>query len=54
MTAPQITILVLFLIALLINANQHGKQKNEKYNFWKILFSVFVWILILHWGNFFK
>ncbi len=53
MTAPQITILVLFLIALLINANLHGKPKDEKYNFWKTLFSVFVWILILHWGRFF-
>jgi len=54
MTAPQITILVLFLIALLISANKHGKPKDQKYNFWYSLIAVFIWIIILYWGNFFK
>jgi hypothetical protein len=54
MTAPQITILAIFFIALLLSANLHGKPKEENHNFWRTLFNVFIWILILHWGNFFK
>jgi hypothetical protein len=53
MTAPQITLLVLFLIALLLSANKHGQPKKGNHNFFGTLFAVFLWIVILYWGNFF-
>jgi Mn2+/Fe2+ NRAMP family transporter len=52
MTAPQITICLIFLISLLIKANQHGKPNDQKHNFWHTLLAVFIWIIILYWGNF--
>jgi len=52
MNAPQITLLILFLIALLISANKHGQPKGN-HDFFETVFAVFLWIVILYWGNFF-
>lgn len=54
MNAPQIIILVLFFISLLISANQHGKNKTGKHDFFVSLFSSLLHLLLLYWGGFFK
>jgi hypothetical protein len=54
MEAPQITMIVLFAIELLLNANSHGKQKEGHNNFWITLLSHIVILAILFWGGFFK
>lgn len=53
MKAPQIIILVLFLIALLYNANKHGQPKGN-HNFFNTLFRVILWLVVLYCGNFFN
>lgn len=52
MTA-QIILLTLFLISLLINANQHGKPKTGNYNFWYPAISLTIMLGLLYWGGFF-
>lgn len=52
MNAPQITLLILFLIALLKSANKHGQPKGN-HDFFETVFGIFLWIVILYWGNFF-
>lgn len=54
MKAPQITILALSLIALLINAYNHKKIKNQYYDFWIALTRAIILLSILYWGNFFN
>lgn len=49
----QILYLVLALISLLISANQHGKEKTKKENFWVSFISALIMILILTKGGFF-
>ena len=54
MTAPQITILTMIAINLLLSAHLHGKEKQEKHNFWVKFINAIILISILYWGNFFK
>lgn len=51
MNAAQITLLVLVLISLLIQANKHGKPKKGNDNFWMFLVSVSIGQAILYWGG---
>lgn len=54
MTPPQFTIIVLYAIALLINAYMHGKPKEGNNNFWISLINAILILSILYWGDFFK
>lgn len=54
MTAPQITLIVLFSINLLLSARDHGKEKEGKDNFWTTLLALAIVLSILIWGGFFK
>ncbi|MGI4936306.1 MAG: hypothetical protein ACRYF5_06110 [Janthinobacterium lividum] len=51
---PQITALILILIALLIGAVGHGKPKKGEQSFPVTLFSSVLWMAILIFGGFFK
>ena len=51
--APQIIYLFLSLCVLLIGANEHGKEKTGKHNFWINLISVIIYLSILICGGFF-
>ena len=53
MTA-QIIYVILFIVALLIAANKHGKTKTEVYNFWTSLVSQLIGLGLLYWGGFFN
>lgn len=53
MNAPQITYIVLMAIALLFDANLHGKQKTGKHNFWIGVMSIAINFGIMYWGGFF-
>lgn len=51
---PQILIIALFLISLLIAANQHGKPKKGNHDFWASLIAVIINFALLYWGGFFN
>lgn len=53
MGAPQIIVIVLYSISLCIAANQHGKPKEGKYNFWVSLIAMGIEVGLLIWGGFF-
>lgn len=50
---PQIIYFALVLISLLFAANQHGKPKKGKHNFWVTVIACIISISILWWGGFF-
>ena len=54
MKAPQIIVIVTYMISLFMHAYLHGKPKEEKYDFFLKLFCSIIEILILVWGGFFK
>ena len=51
--APQIIYLALLFVQLLLVSNNHGKEKNGKYNIWTSLLAAALVILLLIWGGFF-
>lgn len=51
--APQIIVLVIYIISLGIHMAKHGEPQNTKYNFWVGLFSTAINIALLWWGGFF-
>ena len=51
--APQIIMILLYLIVLGVNAVHHNEQNENKYNFWTALCSACVNMAILWWGGFF-
>jgi hypothetical protein len=53
MNIYQIMVAVSFACNILINLLDHGKDKHEKYNFWKALINTFIWAMILKGGGFF-
>jgi hypothetical protein len=53
MNIHQILVAVLFAVDILINLLEHGRDKNEKYNFWRSIVNVFIWTMILKGGGFF-
>ena len=50
---PQITLISLLGIELLLTAYLHGKERKDKFNFWKKLINAGVFIFILWQGGFF-
>ena len=52
MTA-QIIYLVLLFVGLLIEANQHGKDKKGKHNFFTSFIAMTIQIGLMYWGGFF-
>ena len=54
MGISQIIMLVLLGINLLINANEHGKEKTGNHNFWLSTISVVLFLTLLITGGFFK
>ena len=55
MGIPQIIIIVLYSIALLTSAYEHGKPKEEgNNNFWIVFFGIAIQMGLLIWGGFFK
>ena len=50
---PQIIYLVLAFAGLLSAANQHGKEKTGKHNFWSDLLTTSIVFLLLFFGGFF-
>lgn len=44
----------LLFVGLLISANEHGKERNGKNNFWVSALGAAVAIGILAWGGFFS
>lgn len=53
MGTPQIILLVLLGLRLLITANKHGQQREDKYNVFFALLDVAILIWILVAGGFF-
>ena len=53
MSIYQIIVIILLSLKLLLNLVGHGRDKEEKYNFWGALASAFIWVLILKGGGFF-
>lgn len=54
MGVPQIMIIALYMLSLGINLANHGKEKNDKYNFWSSLLACVLIFALLNWGGFFK
>lgn len=52
--APQIIWLTFVVMSLGVNAIQHGKNREDKYNFWAVLISFFINVALLWWGGFFS
>lgn len=52
MNGAQITMVVLQAVALLVNANIHGKPRTGKHSFWITLTSCAISFAILYWGGF--
>lgn len=51
--APQIIYLVIVLIALLLDANLHGKPKTGYHNFFTSAIGIVLGLGLLYWGGFF-
>ena len=51
--AAQIIYLTLVFITLLLNAYLHGKEKIGKHNFFAVLITYMILLLLLYWGGFF-
>lgn len=51
---PQWTMLALFAVGLLFAANQHGKPRTDKYNFWGAVIGIAIQFGILFAGGFFS
>lgn len=54
MSIPAILILVLYGLALLVSANQHGKPKTGVESFWSAAIGVGLQVGLLWWGGFFS
>lgn len=51
---PQIIYLLLLSTGLLLSANQHGKPKEGKHNFWYQAISTLITLALLYYGGFFN
>jgi len=54
MQAYQIIMLAIMFINLLVGANQHGKPKEGRVNFWSILIGQIIMFSLLKFGGFFN
>ena len=54
MSIYAIILICLYAISLLISANQHGKEKTGKYNFWNAFIAQLLVFILLILGDFFK
>lgn len=50
---PQILMLILIFVSLLMSANNHGKDKKGKDDFWISFMAMLILITILYCGHFF-
>jgi len=53
MNAAEIILLVLMGGDLLLASHQHGKPRDENYNFWVTLLTKAVLFLLLYWAGLF-
>lgn len=53
MSTPAMIWLALAAMSLLLNANLHGKPRNEKHSFWTSLIALAIAGSLLYWGGFF-
>lgn len=53
MGVPQILVIAMYAVSLLIYANEHGKRKTGKTNFWTGLVGTAIQVGLLVWGGFF-
>ena len=53
METPIIVLISLWAASLLISANQHGKEKTGKYNFWASLIGLAINVALLYWAGLF-
>lgn len=53
MNAPEILIIIWYIISLLVFAHLHGKDKNGKYNFWHGFLNVIIIMSLLLWAGLF-
>lgn len=51
--APQIILIVLFLLSIVYAAVQHGEPR-ENYNVWRVFWSAILELALLTWGGFFR
>ena len=54
MGVPQILMIAIYAVALLIDANEHGKRRTGKTNFWAGLVGTAIQVGLLAWGGFFN
>lgn len=54
MQACQIIMLAIMFINLLVGANQHGKPKEGRVDFWSILIGQIIMFSLLKFGGFFN
>lgn len=54
METCQVIMLAIMFVNLLIGANQHGRPKEGRVNFWAILFGQIIMVSLLAIGGFFN
>lgn len=54
MHIAKILVISLYIVSLMIAANQHGKDRTGKNNFWGSLIATALEIGLLWWGGFFN
>lgn len=54
MGAPQIILIIIYVLGLGTTLAQHGKPKTGTENFWKSLFATAIVFALLIWGGFFS
>lgn len=54
MHIAKILLIGLYVVALMLAANQHGKYRTGKNNFWVSLIATALEIGLLWWGGFFS
>lgn len=52
MKAPQIIMIIMYVLALWVAFTEHGKSAGKR-NFWVTLLSVAIEVALLKWGGFF-
>lgn len=49
-----VLLMALFLISLLLNANQHGKPKEGKNNFWTSFITIIIEMTLIYFAGLFN
>jgi len=49
---PQLIVIIMFICVLIKTTNRNGKKTKQRYNIWKLLLSVLIWVWVLYAGGF--